>query len=125
MRLNKKSLSKVTLSDLLRRKKTNLESFLQETGIVTYELLRSRCGSIGVVPPTEEEFLRVKGNPVTHEVSSPMEGIVVMNPPQDRAEETNSFSEVEVQSQDSEETVLLSSLEDASKKKKKKKETTT
>lgn len=81
MRLNKKSLSKVTLSDLLRRKKSSLENFLQETGIVTYELLTARCASIGVVPPTEQEFLNVKGNPATHEISSPMEGIVVMNPP--------------------------------------------
>jgi hypothetical protein len=81
MRLQKKSLSKINLTDLLRRKRSTLEKFLKETGIVTYNLLVKRCDSIGVVPPTEDHFLRVKGNPVTHEFSSPTEGIVVINPP--------------------------------------------
>lgn len=79
MRLQKKSLSKVSLTDLLRRKRTNLSNFLTETGIVTYDLLLKRCDSIGVLPPTEDQFLKVKGYPVTHEVSSPTEGIVVLN----------------------------------------------
>jgi hypothetical protein len=81
MRLQKKSLSRVALIDLLRRKKTNLERFLNETGIVTYELLLTRCASMGAVPPSEAEFLQAKGNPVMHEVSSPTEGIVVLLPP--------------------------------------------
>jgi hypothetical protein len=81
MRLQKKSMSRVSLLDLLRRKRTNLEKFLTDTGIVTYELLVSRCSSMGAVPPTLEQFLKAKGNPTTHEVSSPTEGIVVLNPP--------------------------------------------
>jgi hypothetical protein len=80
MRLQKKSLSKVSLMDLLRRRRTNLTKFLRETGIVTYDLLVKRCNSIGVLPPAEEQFLKVKGNPVTHEFSSPTEGIIVLNP---------------------------------------------
>lgn len=80
MRLQKKSLSRVSLNDLLRRKKTNLEKFLKDTGIVTYELLKSRCSSMGAVPPTEEQFKNAMGNPVIHEVSSPTEGIVVIPP---------------------------------------------
>jgi len=80
MRLQKKSLSKINLTDLLRRKRSTLEKFLKETGIVTYDLLVKRCDSIGVVPPSEDHFLRVKGNPITHEFSSPTEGIVVINP---------------------------------------------
>ena len=80
MRLQKKSLSKINLTDLLRRKRSTLEKFLKETGIVTYDLLVKRCDSIGVVPPSEDFFLKVKGNPITHEFSSPTEGIVVINP---------------------------------------------
>ena len=80
MRLQQKSLSKVTLESLLRKKRTTLENFLKETGIVTYDRLVSRCSSIGVVPPDESKFLEAKGNPVTHEYSSPTEGIVVVNP---------------------------------------------
>ena len=83
MRLQKKSISKVSLLDLLRRRKTTLEKFLEETGIVTYDLLVARCASGGMTPPTEEQFLKAKGNPVIHEVSSPTEGIVVVNPPED------------------------------------------
>jgi hypothetical protein len=80
MRLQKKSLSKVSLVDLLRRKRTTLSKFLSETGIVTYELLVNRCNSIGVLPPSEDQFMKVKGNPITHEFSSPTEGIIVLNP---------------------------------------------
>ena len=37
---------------------------------------------MGVIPPSEEEFSAAKGNPVMHNVSSPTEGIVVLEPPQ-------------------------------------------
>ena len=80
MRLQKKSLSRVALTDLLRRRRSSLQNFLEETGIVTYELLIERCASIGVIPPTEEDFRKVRGNPVLHNLSSPTEGIVVLNP---------------------------------------------
>lgn len=82
MRLQKKSLSKVFLTDLLRRKKVTLEKYLKETGIVTYELLVSRCESSGLVPPSHEEFLTSRGdNSVTPSISSPTEGVVVLEPP--------------------------------------------
>lgn len=94
MRLQKKSISSINLTDLLRKKKTTLESYIKENGIVTYELLSARCGSLGVVPPPEKDFLNAMGNPVTPEISSPTEGIVVLNPEQDLesppAEEENS-----------------------------------
>jgi hypothetical protein len=80
MRLNKKSISKVSLLDLLRRKHSNLEKFLHENGIVTYDRLVSRCASIGVVPPSEDQFNNSMGNPKVHQFSSPTEGIVVLNP---------------------------------------------
>ena len=82
MRLQEKSLSKLTLLDLLRRKRKNLEAYLKEAGIVTYDRLVRSCTSIGVIPPTEEQFLAARGNPVTHEVSSPTDGILVLNPPE-------------------------------------------
>lgn len=80
MRLLKKSLSKINLSDLLRRKKSTLDKFLSESGIVTYDKLVERCNSIGVVPPPEESFNKAMGNPATPELSSPMDGIVVLEP---------------------------------------------
>ena len=82
MRLQKKSLSKVFLTDLLRRKKITLEKYLREAGIVTYELLVSRCESSGLVPPSHDEFISSRGeNSVTPSVSSPTEGVVVLEPP--------------------------------------------
>lgn len=81
MRLQKKSYSRLSLGDLLRRRRSNLKKFLTESGIVTYELLTSRCDSMGVVPPSEQEFNDAKGNPVMHNVSSPTEGVVVLEPP--------------------------------------------
>lgn len=80
MRLQKKSISGINLTDLLRKKKTNLESYIKENGIVTYELLSSRCVSLGVMTPSKKDFLNAMGNPVTPEISSPTEGIVVINP---------------------------------------------
>lgn len=69
------------LTDLLRRRRTDLKNFLSETGIVTYELLKTRCSSMGVVPPPEADFKAALGNPVTHNLSSPTEGIVVLEAP--------------------------------------------
>lgn len=81
MRLQEKSISKLTLIDLLRRKRKDLKTYLKETGIVTYERLIRSCTSIGVIPPSEEEFQNVFGNPTTPQVSSPTDGILVLEPP--------------------------------------------
>lgn len=80
MRLQTKSLSRVSLLDLLRKKRSTLEKFLDDTGIVTYEKLVERCSSIGVVPPSVEQFHKAMGSPMTHEVSSPTEGVIVLAP---------------------------------------------
>lgn len=96
MRLQEKSLSKLTLDSLLRKKRSTLENFLKETGIVTYETLEIRCRSIGVVPPEREQFLRAMGNPVVHEYSSPTEGIVVLNPLEDAKENDRSDNSQEL-----------------------------
>jgi hypothetical protein len=80
MRLQQKSISRISLSDILRKKRSTLKDFLDTNGIASYELLVSRCGSLGVSAPSELEFLEAKGNPVTPEFSSPTEGIVVINP---------------------------------------------
>jgi len=59
-------------------------------GIVTYERLVAHCASMGVTPPSEEQFARLKGSQGNHEVSSPTEGVVVLNPlpltPEEEAE---------------------------------------
>ena len=80
MKFQKKSVSKIALTDLLRRKRTNLGKYLADNGIFSYELLLSRCFSIGVIPPTEDQFLKARGLNGLCEVSSPTEGIVVLNP---------------------------------------------
>lgn len=83
MRLQGKSISKLALVDLLRRKRKNLKTYLSEAGIVTYERLVRSCTSIGVVPPSEGEFMNALGNPSTPMVSSPTDGILVLEPPND------------------------------------------
>lgn len=83
MRLHERSISKVTLLNVLKRRKSNLKRFLEETGIVTYELLLTRCDSMGVIPPEEQEFLDATGAEAkgTATVSSPAEGLIVLDPP--------------------------------------------
>lgn len=119
MRLLKKSLSKINLSDLLRRKKSTLDKFLSESGIVTYDKLVERCNSIGVIPPPEESFNKAMGNPATPELSSPMDGIVVLEPilPEEETEASNSSEEQSDSSADE-------SLKPSRHKKKRKSETT-
>lgn len=90
MRMQKKSFSRVALVDLLRRKRTNLQKFLHDSGIVTYELLIVRCNSMGVLPPSILEFQTARGGSILHEISSPTEGIIVLEPPP--VEETKSIS---------------------------------
>lgn len=85
MRLQKKSYSRICLLDLLRRRKTSLKKFLNEFGIISYELLKIRCNSMGVIPPSEEDFSAVIGSPVMHGLSSPTEGIVVLDSPSTRS----------------------------------------
>ena len=110
MRLQKKSLSKISLTDLLRKKRSNLASFLKETGIFSYELLVSRCASIGVVAPPESEFLKLRGNSPTPNISSPTEGIVVLD-------YDNGFSSTESSSVEEEQET---SLEEVALKRRKK-----
>lgn len=102
MRLQQKSISRLTLENLLRRKRTNLQGFLKETGIVTYERLVSLCDSIGVLSPTEAKFRELIGNSIMHEVSSPVDGIVVLNP---QPEEEAVFSESLIPANEAETTV--------------------
>lgn len=77
MRLNKKSISKVGLLNVLRRRRSNLSQFLKENGIVTYELLLARCDSMGVTPPSLQEFTAAAGGGIP-QVSSPTEGVVIV-----------------------------------------------
>lgn len=95
MRLQQKSISKVNFLDILRRRKTNLSKFLDETGIVSYNLLVTRCNSMGVNPPTEKQFLEAKGEQTTPEVSSPAEGVVVLTPPEIIVESTGKTDKVD------------------------------
>lgn len=113
MRLQEKSISKLALTDLLRRKRKDLKTYLKETGIVTYERLVRSCTSIGVVPPSEEEFRNVLGNPTTPQVSSPTDGILVLEPPNEVMSETQNSEEAAVQ----EELLDLTHLEDSSQQK--------
>lgn len=69
----------ITLESLLRRRKTNLEKFVETQGITTYELLVERCARMGVSPPKKSTFESLVP-PVT--VSSPAEGVVVIPAPE-------------------------------------------
>lgn len=80
MKFQKNSVSKLALTDLLRRKRTNLVKYLTDNGIYSYELLSTRCLSIGVIAPTEDQFLKARGTGSVCDVCSPSEGIVVLHP---------------------------------------------
>jgi hypothetical protein len=76
LRIKYQPTTAVSLEKMLKRRKMSLATFLTEQGISTYESLRARCATIGIVPPSEEEFLQVSG-PI---VSNPQEGVVILEP---------------------------------------------
>jgi hypothetical protein len=112
MRMHKNSISRVNLMDILRRRRKTLAKFLEETGIITYELLKSRCASMGVNPPSNEQWFDVVGRGLPS-ISSPAEGLVVLEPIK---------AEVNAESQAVE--LEISSIQEPEAKKKKVKKTT-
>lgn len=80
MRLQPRSYSKVTLENLLKKRKKTMQEFMGELGIFSYESLKNICNSMGVQPPTEQDFSNAIGNPSLPQYSSPTEGIVVLTP---------------------------------------------
>lgn len=94
MRLQSRSYSKINLINLLSKRKKTLKIFLKEVGITTYELLKNRCQTMGVQPPTEEEFNQAIGNHGLPDVSSPAEGVIVLTPAVEVEPQTNESTEV-------------------------------
>lgn len=72
-----KNTPQISLLDLLRKRRTNLKSFIKEYGMTTYAGLTERCRKLGVSPPTESIFQESLGG----KFSSPQEGLIVLDPP--------------------------------------------
>ena len=72
-----KGLPPIKLQDLLRKRRTSLKDFVKNTGIVSYTTLLQKCQKMGVSAPDETEFVKALGKIV----SSPQEGVVVLDPP--------------------------------------------
>lgn len=77
MHVHLKNMPRLHLADLLRRRKTTLKQFIDESGVQTYEGLVNRCVRMGVQPPSDIEFKAIK--PVV--VTSPQDGVIVLEPP--------------------------------------------
>jgi hypothetical protein len=69
--------SQIRLEDLLRKRKTNLNQFIKDRGITTYEGLDTLCKRLGVLTPNQESFSLC----VEKYVSNPAAGVVVIPPP--------------------------------------------
>jgi len=72
-----KRLPPIKLLDLLKKRKTTLKNFLDAYGIVAYSTLCIKCDSMGISPPSEEDFKRCSNKIV----SSPQEGVLVLDSP--------------------------------------------
>ena len=72
-----KNTPQISLLDLLRKRRTNLKSFIKEYGMTTYTGLTERCRKLGVSPPSESVFQESLGG----KFSSPQEGLIVLDPP--------------------------------------------
>lgn len=89
-----KNQPRLRLADLLRRRRMQLQQFLAEFGITTYEGLCERCRRMGVAPPELQDFEAVI--PPTAKVNNPTEGVVVLEAPPVIAESTG--QEIDVSS---------------------------
>jgi len=69
--------SQIRLEDLLRKRKTNLNQFIKDRGITTYEGLDTLCKRLGVLTPNQDSFSQC----VEKYVSNPAAGVVVIPPP--------------------------------------------
>lgn len=77
MHVNVKNMPKLTLANLLKRRKTTLLQFIKDSGIQAYGALVERCSAMGVQPPSEEEYTSVV--PVAT-ATSQQDGIIVVDP---------------------------------------------
>lgn len=68
--------SQIRLEDLLRRRKSTLNQFMQERGITTYECLDGTCKRLGVLTPSQRSFIEC----IDHYISNPSAGIIVVSP---------------------------------------------
>lgn len=76
-RVKVKNMPRLRLSDLLRRRKMTLETFVTDSGVQTYEALVIRCQRLGCLPPAEAEYKKLRPDAV----NSPSDGVVVLDPP--------------------------------------------
>lgn len=74
-----KGLPPIKLTDLLKKRRTNLKDFLKNSGITTFVTLQQKCSKMGVSAPSEEDFKKAIGGKL---VTSPQEGMLVLEPPQ-------------------------------------------
>lgn len=81
----KNATTTIKLSDLLRKRKMTLSKFINEFGLLSYESLCARCERIGVAPPSVDLYNKAKGDEI---VSSPTDGIIVLDFPKIIKEKT-------------------------------------
>ena len=67
---------KIGIMDLLKRRKTDLGTWLREGGITCYSELVHRCDRLGARPITEEEYKKH----VPEQASKQTEGVIVLAP---------------------------------------------
>lgn len=79
--------SQIRLEDLLRRRKSTLNQFMNDRGITTYEGLDGVCKRLGVLTPNQGSFIEC----IDHYVSNPAAGVVVVPPSVVIAESTGNL----------------------------------
>jgi hypothetical protein len=72
-----KGIPPIKLTSLLKKKRILLKNYLKDVGISSYQTLLKKCEKMGVLPPEEKEFLEATEGKI---VSSPQEGIIVVEP---------------------------------------------
>jgi hypothetical protein len=72
-----KNQPRITLANVLRRRRTTLKDFVTELGFTTFAALSNWCDRMGIAAPEQAEFDAL----FPTKVNSPMEGVVVLSAP--------------------------------------------
>lgn len=71
-----KNQPKVTLEQVLKRRKVTLKEYVKDVGVQTYGGLVALCARLGVTPPGEEKYMGEINPPL---VTSQQDGVVVIS----------------------------------------------
>ncbi len=91
MHIQIKNKAKLTLANLLKRRRITLKQYMKDVGITSYPALVRHCENQGVDPPAENDYRKN-----AELVTDPSEGLIVLEPEFDENSDVDTETKQEV-----------------------------